>query len=150
MLWLYCNWSRESRIRHACDIRQHPGRQHNNEIAIHRTADDENYTRLCSSSHIRALDIWKISLGKVPWGFQVSKALSAHIHTCSVCVKLIPQKNAYNSHITYATDTKLAKPNALNDPVIIWEACTWEPWLTKLVSTLHTLLPPPQLCSLWA
>ena len=57
--------------------------------------------------------------------------------------------NTYNSHITYATNTKLATLTAHDDPAIILQACSCKPSVTKLASALHTLLWPPQLCSLW-
>ena len=46
----------------------------------------------------------------------------------------------------YATNTKLAKSTVVNNPAIVSEARNCKPSVTKLASTLHTLLWLLQLC----
>ena len=71
---------------------------------------------------------------------------SKHV-ICSCWVEQL--NNANNSHITYATNTKLAKSTVLDDSAITLEARSCKPSVAKVASTLHTLLWSPQLCSLW-
>ena len=48
--------------------------------------------------------------------------------------------HTYDSQIMYATNTKHAKLNALDDMAIVLETGSCKPLVTKLASVLHTLL----------